>query len=149
MKYKYLWFIVLLYFCVDSCKKDAAAPLASSISIIGKWYESYHRSVIYYQNVAIDSIVQTKFTTDDYFEYNQDGSGFISASALPSPRINLFQYTLKGTRLVQYNSVADTGFVESVKMLSAHALSIHFEFQITDSNTGNIDNEIDDLSFTR
>ena len=142
-----LMLIFILSIAVNACKKESTAAQAS---IVGKWYLNKKASLLYNNGVQINAVTKTNYTTDDFAQYYKDGTGYSSNTTAISPNISEFNYTLKGTTLVQFNSVGNTGQTETITSLTATKLSIHAEYPITDPNNIDVtDTEKDDSYYTR
>ena len=149
MKYRYLLLSLVLLLCLNSCKKDSTVP-NSSVSIVGKWFITKQSSVLSYNGAQISAFTDTSFTTVDFAEYYSDGTGYFSQNSTTGPSLTEFAYTLKGTALTQFTSTNTAGTPETITSLTASSLSIHAESLVPDpNNPDQLDNEVDDYSYTR
>jgi len=150
MKFKYLLLGVVLLCCLNSCKKGSQAP-KPIVTIVGKWFITKQSSELYYNGAEISSFTKTNFTSVDFVEYYGDGSGYFSKYSTTGPSLTEFTYTLKNTSLTQFTGGDNTaGTPETITSLTISSLSIHAESQVPDpNNSGQIDNEIDDYTYTR
>jgi hypothetical protein len=144
-KYILLFFSVVLT-CFCACKKDAAKR---QISIIGKWHTTSLHATAYFNGAQIYSLAKTAFTTDDFVQYFSDGTGILSASTDHSPSLSSFTYKINGSTLTQLDSGGGAAIAETITKLTTDSLSIHYAILVIDSNTGLLDNEIDDYTFKR
>ena len=147
MKHKYLVLIFFIFFYLNSCKKNSQAP-NSSVSIVGKWFVTSHKSKIYQNGIKLDSTFKTNFTTEDFIQYFSDGTGITSSTNSPSPSLSAFKYTINGSNLTQFNS-GGAGVLETITELTADNLSIHYTLLVTDPNNGSTDNETDDYNLSK
>ncbi len=84
-----------------SCKKDNTAPQNTATAILVKLYVISHTSTTYSEGKLLDTAPRTSFTTNDYIQYFNDGSGILSSEATPSPSYTEFKYKINGQTLVQ------------------------------------------------
>jgi hypothetical protein len=149
MKYRYFLLFAFVLVGMYSCKKNNPAP-APSVTIVGKWQVTKQHSKLYNNGVVVDSVNKSKFTSSDFVEYYSDGSGYYSKSTPTGPSLSEFTYTISGTAIVQYGSVENAGFPETVTALTASSLAVHSVFKVSDPNDPAVtDTEIDDFSYTR
>ncbi len=150
MKYKYplLGFVLLL--CLNSCKNDLPVP-NTTVTIVGKWFVTKQNSELFYNGVLINSFTQTNFTSTDFVEYYGDGTGYFSKASSTGISIAEFKYTLSGTALIRYTANNNTvGTPLTITSLTANSLSTHAVAMVSDpNNQGQIDQEIDDDTFTK
>ncbi len=119
------------------------------VSIVGKWYTAKHSYQLYKNNIQIGSSTVTRFTTADFVQYFNDGSGIVSTNASPSPNLGIFKYTLKGSILMQFNPGDNAGVPETIILLQNN-LSLHYVLIFADANDPTaVDKEVDDYAFTR
>ncbi|WP_428330111.1 hypothetical protein [Mucilaginibacter sp.] len=149
MKRYVLLVIPVILFCFSACKKDAAQPQAT-VTLVGKWYLTQHNLTLISNGVQVGSSSKTSYTTNDYAQYFNDGTGILSANSSSSaPSLSTFRYTLNGTTIIQTSS-NQVNVTETITKLTATALSIHYETLIGDPvNSSQIDTEIDDYDFKR
>jgi hypothetical protein len=149
MKYRCVLLVLPgMLLCFYACKKDTAMP-QSTVFINGKWYLSTHHSKLYYNGALIDSVFYNHFTTNDFIEYYNDGTGIISTNAIPAPSLTSFKYTLSGLNLIQYTSVTSKGLPEKIIKLTKDSLSISYMLLVTDANSGQTGNETDEFDYVK
>ena len=150
MKYKYIPFILpVLLLCLQACKKDAVSPQVK-VTVVGKWFITKHDLKLVRNGVQIDEEIKTNYTTDDFVQFFEDGSGYQSAKGSKiAPGLSIFSYTLKGNIMTLYIN-GNEGVAETITRLTETELAIHAESQVSDPQNPNYtDTEIDDFSFKR
>jgi hypothetical protein len=140
--------IVLILSLLAACKKNDTAPVTSQTLIAGKWYVTSHTFNVYSQNKLIDTATRTAFTTDDFIEYDSDGTGYTSTEASPSPSIKLFKYSISALNLVEVDLTGSPGLPETITTLTANNLSYHYTITTTD-DSGQQYIEADTYTFKR
>jgi hypothetical protein len=149
MKYKYLLLSVVLLVCLSACKKDSKT-VGPGVTIAAKWFVTKEASELYFNGAQISSFIDTTYTSVDFVEYYNDGSGYYSKYSSTGPSLSEFTYTLKGSALMQFDSPENAGVPETITNLTANSLSIHAVYEIVDPNNPNqTDTEIDDLTYKR
>ncbi|SHM51321.1 lipocalin family protein [Mucilaginibacter sp. OK098] len=150
MKHKYILLILpVLLLCMQACKKDAASPQAK-ITVVGKWFITKHDLKLVRDGVQIDEEIKTNYTTDDFAQFFEDGSGYQSAKGTRiAPGLSTFNYKLKGNIMTLYVD-GGHGVAETITKLTETEFAIHAESQVSDpQNINLVDTEIDDFSFKR
>ncbi len=149
MKYKYLVLVIVVFACLNSCKKNSQAP-KPSVTIVGKWLITRQNSVLSNNSgVQITAFTDTTYTAADFVEYYSDGTGYFSMHSATGPSLTEFTYTLTGTSLLQNTSSENKSRPETITSLTANNLSIHAVFTVADPNTGGADTEVDDYYYAR
>ena len=150
MKHKYILLILpVLLLCLQACKKDAVSPQVK-VTVVGKWFITKHDLKLVRDGVQIDEEIKTNYTTDDFTQFFEDGSGYQSAKGSKIvPGLSIFNYTLKGNIMILYVN-GSQGVAETITRLTETEFAIHAESQIADPQNPNlVDIEIDDFSFKR
>ena len=150
MRWKYLLCCIIVLLGLNSCKKAATPTPTSAALILGKWFKVQHTSGLYYNGLKIDTATSTKFTTDDFVEYFNSGTGYYSVAASGGPDLSEFTYTIKGALLTEFSSVVDKGTPITITNLTASSLSLHVASTVIDPNDDNkLDTEIDYYVYSR
>ena len=134
---------------LNSCKKDSAPP-AKSATIVGKWLVTKQVSEFLYNGHQVDSVKKTTFTSDDFVQYDSDGTGYYSRSSSNGPSLSKFNYTVSGSVVTEYYSAENEATKETITILTQSSLSIHTESSGPDPNNPNAtDTEIDNFTYSR
>ncbi|MDB5123912.1 MAG: hypothetical protein JWP94_2041 [Mucilaginibacter sp.] len=142
--------ILFLLICLHGCKKGSTPSSQDSKKlIVGKWFTSSHLSRLYYNGVAVDSILKNNFTTSDFSQYFSDGTGIQSANDQPAPSLSLFNYTINGSNLNQFNSSDNSSLAEVITKLTSSDLSFNYTVIIADPGSGKIYTEKNYIDFKR
>jgi len=152
MKCRCLLLCGLLFFALNSCKKEGPAQTPTTGSLLlGKWQLSKSVSqLISSSNQLLDSTTSTSFTADDFVEYDNNGSGYYSESTSAGVSVSKFTYTLSGSVITEFYSAENKGVPESITGISASGLAIHAVVSVPDPNDPYVtDTEIDDYTYSR
>ena len=150
MEHKYILFILpVLLLCLNACKKDAVLPQAKA-TVVGKWFITKHDLKLIRNGIQISETTRSDYTTDDFAQFYEDGSGYQSAKGNDVvPSLTTFNYTLKDSVITLYLD-GNKGVIEKITSLTQTGFAIHSEVQIFDPNNPVlIDTEIDDFTFKR
>lgn len=152
IKVRYVLLSIVVFAVLNSCKKSSEKP-DTSVTIVGKWFITKQIAVLSYNGVQLDAKTKTNFTSDDFIEFYNDGSGYYSyATSYFSnhPGFTEFTYVLKGANLTQYTSISNDGIPETITSLTANGLSIHVVSSVADPNDPSVtDTEIDDVTYIK
>jgi hypothetical protein len=142
--------ILFLLIYLTGCKKESTSLSQDSKTlIVGKWFISSHISRLYYNNVEVDSIFKTTFTTSDFSQYFSDGTGIQSANSQPAPSLSLFNYTINGSNLNQFNSSDKSSIAEVITKLTPSDLSLNYSLLIADPGSGKVYTEKDYFDYKK
>jgi hypothetical protein len=142
--------ILFLFIFLNGCKKGSTPSSQDSKKlIVGKWFTFAHLSRLYYNGVAVDSIFKNNFTTADFSQYFNDGTGIQSASNQPAPSLSFFHYTINGSNLNQFNSLDNSSIAETITLLTATDLSVNYTLNIPDPASGRVYTEKDYVDFKK
>ena len=150
MKYKHILLILsVLFVSLQACKKNGASPQAK-ITVVGKWFVVKHNLKLIRDGVQVGETIRTNYTTDDFAQFYEDGSGYQSAKGTASaPSLTTFNYTLKNNIITLYIN-GNLGVVETITKLTETEFAVHYESKILDPvDPTKIDTEIDDYEFKR
>jgi hypothetical protein len=151
MKFKYLLLSCVVFAGLNSCKKDTTpAPTTSSL-LLGKWYTAKIVSHLFTtagQSISTDTTA--KFTTNDFVEYYQDGSGYYSETTASGISLDQFKYTLNGSVITAFYNAETNGAPETITGISVTSLVIHTITPVPDPNDPEAtDTQIADYSYSR
>ena len=142
--------ISLFIMSLSCCKKQSISTFENSKTlIVGKWFVKSSASRLYYNGTEVDSTFNSNFTTDDYAEYFNDGTGFFSSRSLPSPSLITFKYTIAGQNLTQINGVNTPATSETITVLTTKSLSFNYTLLVNDPNSGKIFTEKNVYDFSK
>ena len=150
MKYKHILLILfVLFVCLQACKKDAA-PSQAKVTVVGKWFVAKHDLKLIKDGVQIGETIKTDYTTDDFAQFYNDGTGYQSAKGTAgSPSLTIFHYTLKDSIITLYIN-GNPGVVETITRLTETGFAVHYERQVLDpDNPTQIYTGIEDYEFKR
>lgn len=145
----YPYLVAVLIIGLNSCKKDNQSKQAP-VSIVGKWYVTSFSAANYQNDVKGTDFSRGHFTTDDFIQFNADGTGICSTNEGVQPAyVKDFIYTRTNSTITIDQDV--TYFAQgttTIVSIDATSMTTH-EKTATVIINGNRSYGIEDVTYTK